>query len=76
MTVVESDPTAQRAPSASSSPWAKQRILETADRLFSDEGIHTVGIDPVLGAAKGRDVVVAVGGRGGQFGWLLASGNC
>ncbi len=48
MTVVEADPTAQRAPSAGSSPWAKQRILETADRLFSDEGIHTVGIDRLI----------------------------
>jgi len=48
VTVVESDPTAQRAPSAGSSPWAKQRILETADRLFSDEGIHTVGIDGLI----------------------------
>lgn len=48
MAVVESDPTAQRAPASGSSPWAKQRILETADRLFSDEGIHTVGIDRLI----------------------------
>jgi AcrR family transcriptional regulator len=48
VTVVESDPTAQRGPVAGSSPWAKQRILETADRLFSDEGIHTVGIDRLI----------------------------
>lgn len=48
VTVVETDPTVQRAPSAGSSPWAKQRILETADRLFSDEGIHTVGIDRLI----------------------------
>jgi AcrR family transcriptional regulator len=46
--VVDSDPTAQRAPASGSSPWAKQRILETADRLFSDEGIHTVGIDRLI----------------------------
>lgn len=48
MAVVESDPTAQRAPASGSSPWAKQRILETADRLFSDDGIHTVGIDRLI----------------------------
>lgn len=48
MTVVEVDPTAQRVPPAGSSPWAKQRILETADRLFSDEGIHMVGIDRLI----------------------------
>lgn len=48
MAVVDSDPTAQRAPASGSSPWAKQRILETADRLFSDEGIHTVGIDRLI----------------------------
>lgn len=48
MAVVEIDPTAQRAPATGSSPWAKQRILETADRLFSDEGIHTVGIDRLI----------------------------
>ena len=48
MAVVETEPTAQRAPASGSSPWAKQRILETADRLFSDEGIHTVGIDRLI----------------------------
>lgn len=48
MTVVEVDPTVQRAPSTGSTPWAKQRILETADRLFSDQGIHTVGIDRLI----------------------------
>jgi AcrR family transcriptional regulator len=46
--VVDSDPTAQRALISTSAPWAKQRILETADRLFSDEGIHTVGIDRLI----------------------------
>lgn len=48
MAVAETEPTAQRAPAPGSSPWAKQRILETADRLFSDEGIHTVGIDRLI----------------------------
>src|ERR1700712_3905731 len=35
---------------------ARERLLETADRLFYDEGIHNVGIDRVLeqsGVAKG-----------------------
>src|ERR1700712_5504451 len=35
---------------------AKQRILEAADELFYNEGIHTVGIDRVIaraGVAKG-----------------------
>lgn len=35
---------------------ARDRLLETADRLFYDEGIHSVGIDRVLeqsGVAKG-----------------------
>src|ERR1700710_178746 len=35
---------------------ARDRRLETADRLFYDEGIHNVGIDRVLeqsGVAKG-----------------------
>ena len=35
---------------------ARDRLLETADRLFYDEGIHNVGIDRVLeqsGVAKG-----------------------
>jgi AcrR family transcriptional regulator len=35
---------------------ARDRLLETADRLFYDEGIHSVGIDRILeqsGVAKG-----------------------
>jgi AcrR family transcriptional regulator len=48
VTVVDLDPTAQRAPGASSRPWAKERILETADRLFTDEGIHVVGVDRLI----------------------------
>jgi AcrR family transcriptional regulator len=48
VTVVDVDPTAQRAPGASSRPWAKERILETADRLFTDEGIHIVGVDRLI----------------------------
>ncbi|NYJ31074.1 TetR/AcrR family transcriptional regulator [Galbitalea soli] len=46
MTVVVNDvdlePTAQRA------PGAKQRILETADRLFYGDGIRSVGIDRLI----------------------------
>ncbi|WP_165069677.1 TetR/AcrR family transcriptional regulator [Marisediminicola senii] len=51
MTVVDSGPTAQRAPGLSSDPvppGAKVRILETADRLFYSEGIRTVGIDRLI----------------------------
>jgi AcrR family transcriptional regulator len=35
---------------------ARERLLDTADRLFYEEGVHTVGIDRVLeesGVAKG-----------------------
>ncbi|WP_349236204.1 helix-turn-helix domain-containing protein [Cryobacterium sp. BB307] len=46
MTIVESDPTSQRA------PWAKQRILDTATRLFYDEGIRQVGIDRLIAEAE------------------------
>jgi AcrR family transcriptional regulator len=37
-------------------PSARQRLLETADRLFYAEGVHTVGIDRIIeeaGVAKG-----------------------
>ncbi len=42
MTIVDSDPTSQRA------PWAKQRILETATDLFYSEGIRLVGVDRLI----------------------------
>ncbi|MHB1172516.1 MAG: TetR/AcrR family transcriptional regulator [Lacisediminihabitans sp.] len=48
MTVVDSDPTVQRAPAANPQPGARQRILDTANRLFYDEGIHAVGIDRLI----------------------------
>jgi AcrR family transcriptional regulator len=44
--------TGERSPKRS----ARDRLLETADRLFYEEGIHNVGIDRVLeqsGVAKG-----------------------
>jgi AcrR family transcriptional regulator len=37
-------------------PSARERLLDTADRLFYEEGVHAVGIDRVLeqaGVAKG-----------------------
>lgn len=66
MTVVDSDPTAQRAsggirgtlssvgylPNTSAKKPdapAKIRILETADRLFYEDGIRSVGIDRLIG---------------------------
>jgi AcrR family transcriptional regulator len=51
--VVDYDPTGQRAPrrsilqSATAAP-AKKRILETANHLFYDEGIRSVGIDKII----------------------------
>ncbi len=46
MTIVDLDPTSQRA------PWAKQRILETANELFYREGIHLVGVDRLISASE------------------------
>jgi AcrR family transcriptional regulator len=42
VTVVEPAPSAQRA------PWAKNRILETANELFYGDGIRTVGVDRLI----------------------------
>ena len=42
MTVVEPAVTAQRA------PWAKNKILETANELFYGDGIRTVGVDRLI----------------------------
>lgn len=53
MPVVDSNPIGQRAPApslthrASSAP-AKRRILETANTLFYDEGIRSVGVDRLI----------------------------
>ena len=44
MSVVESPPTAQRAP-------AKGRILETANELFYEDGIRNVGVDRIIAAS-------------------------
>lgn len=58
MPIVESDPIGQRAPwpdtvrhEASAAP-AKRRILETANRLFYDEGIRAVGIDRLISESE------------------------
>ncbi len=53
MPVVDYDPTGQRAPrrsileSATAAP-AKKRILETANQLFYQEGVKSVGIDKLI----------------------------
>src|SRR6266851_4982950 len=44
------------APSSTPRRSARERLLTAADRLFYEEGVHTVGIDRVLeesGVAKG-----------------------
>ncbi|HEY0259293.1 MAG TPA: TetR/AcrR family transcriptional regulator [Lacisediminihabitans sp.] len=58
MLIVETEPIAQRDPQAgprrptlihhANSAPAKRRILETANRLFYDEGIRSVGIDRLI----------------------------
>lgn len=55
MPIVEKPPTAQRdlaAPTGQAPTGAKQRILETADRLFYLEGIHSVGVDKLISASS------------------------
>jgi AcrR family transcriptional regulator len=42
MTVIDSPATSQRA------PWAKSKILETANELFYGDGIRTVGVDRLI----------------------------
>ena len=40
---------------AAAGPSARERLLEAANELFYDEGVHTVGIDRVIeraGVAK------------------------
>ena len=51
MSVVDSHPTAQRAPELPG-PGAKQRILETANRLFYEEGINSVGVDKLISSSS------------------------
>jgi AcrR family transcriptional regulator len=46
VTIVDQDPTSQRA------PWAKKRILETATELFYTEGIRLVGVDRLISASE------------------------
>jgi AcrR family transcriptional regulator len=46
VTMVEQDPTVQRA------PWAKQRILDTANELFYGDGIRVVGIDRLISVSS------------------------
>lgn len=42
MTVIDQAPPVQRA------PWAKNKILETANELFYGDGIRTVGVDRLI----------------------------
>src|ERR1700712_4659694 len=54
--IAESRVTSMSAAESSRKRSARDRLLETADRLFYDEGIHNVGNDRVLeqsGVAKG-----------------------
>lgn len=46
MTIVDQDPTSQRA------PWAKKKILETATELFYREGIRLVGVDRLINSSQ------------------------
>lgn len=46
MTIVDSEQNAQRA------PWAKQRILDTANELFYGDGIRVVGIDRLISVSS------------------------
>lgn len=49
MPVVDPDPTAQRAPDGGAGgSGAKRRILDTANRLFYEEGIRSVGVDRLI----------------------------
>ncbi len=57
MPLVDIDPTAQRPPGypprrVVPPAAAKLRILATADRLFYDEGIRSVGVDRLIGESK------------------------
>ena len=33
-------------------PWAKQRILDTADELFYNDGIRVVGVDRLINVSS------------------------
>lgn len=46
MTVVDHEQTVQRT------PWAKQRILDTANELFYNDGIRVVGIDRLISVSS------------------------
>jgi AcrR family transcriptional regulator len=46
VTIVDHDPTSQRA------PWAKQRILDVASELFYQEGIRLVGVDRLISESQ------------------------
>jgi len=47
VTLTAHEPTGHHATGAQA-PWAKQRILETANELFYNEGIRIVGVDRLI----------------------------
>ncbi|MDM4762578.1 TetR/AcrR family transcriptional regulator [Galbitalea sp. SE-J8] len=50
---ISTDPiSADRSIAAQRSPWAKVRILETANVLFYEDGIRTVGVDRLISASS------------------------
>jgi AcrR family transcriptional regulator len=47
VTLPADEPSGQQ-PTGAQAPWAKQRILETANELFYNEGIRIVGVDRLI----------------------------
>jgi len=64
-----------------SEPGPRRRLLDVADRLFSEEGVHVVGIDrrmiteSALHGPAGRIVLNAIPGIDGDFAVIALDGN-